>query len=265
MNAQKSQTKTYFHVSPCPDVLAEAFCATAAGAISEAQKKKGKAVVFLAGGKTPEKFYSALAGYSKNESVAEWKRVEFFTGDERNVPPDSAESNFRMARAALCRDGSRIGPDQVKGVGTAGRTPAEAAAEYGAMMLASTGGSGVPDLLILGIGPDCHTASIFPGAFRSDDADRHGRRPEIFVSLYVPKLSAVRFTVTPGVIENSPAVILLAAGGEKAEALENAMRPGASFDEFPASVIFSGGGAGKGPKAPRKVHVFTDIDKFQRK
>jgi 6-phosphogluconolactonase len=183
--------------------------------IAEALKVRGAATVGLAGGTTPKSAYELLAA-----ERLDWERVDFYFGDERCVPPDHPDSNYRMACGALVRPG---GPRQER----IHRARAElddreaAAAEYEAVLPAAL------DALVLGIGEDGHTASLFPG---SEAVHEEKRRVRVIRGAKPPPW---RLTITPPVIRAARKVLVLAAGGGKADAVARALKPG-DFAEVPA-------------------------------
>jgi 6-phosphogluconolactonase len=173
-----------------------------AGAIAE----RGWCSLGLAGGRTPEPIYRELA----SESSVDWSRVDVFFNDERAVPPDHPESNYRMVHLALL---SRvpIPAGQVHRM-EAERPDREAAArEYERTLPPRL------DILLLGMGPDGHTASLFPGSAVLDERDR------LVVPVTGAKPPAERLTITPPVIEAARKVAVIATGGDKALMVERAI------------------------------------------
>jgi len=179
-----------------------------AGAIAA----RGSCALGLAGGRTPEPVYRALV----SDSRIAWSRVDVFFSDERAVPPDDPESNYRMVRLALL---SRvpIPPGQVHRM-EAERPDRDAAAlEYERILPQPL------DVLLLGMGPDGHTASLFPGAAALDERDRR------VIPVVGAKAPAERLTITPPVIEAARTVGVIATGEDKAamvaRAVEGAVTP----------------------------------------
>ena len=165
----------------------------------------GARSLVLAGGTTPKRCYEILAGLD----VA-WGRVSVLFGDERCVPPDDPESNYRMAREALL---GRIAPATVY------RMPAELGPEEGARAYADVVRHVTPfDLVVLGIGEDGHIASLFPG---HSLLKATGLTAGIHDS---PKPPPERVTLTLGVIRDARHVLILATGAGKAEAVALAQR-----------------------------------------
>jgi 6-phosphogluconolactonase len=169
--------------------------------------------IALAGGSTPRATY-ALLGASPYRERVEWERLEIFFGDERCVPPDHADSNYRMAKEALL-ERVPIHPSLVHRI-AGERPPVEAAAAY-AEELAQLGHPPRLDLVLLGMGPDGHTASLFPGttALAENEA--------LVVPNYVDKLAAWRVTMTVPLLNAARRVLVTAVGAQKAEALRQAL------------------------------------------
>lgn len=163
----------------------------------------------LAGGSTPKATYRRLAGPLRDR--VDWSRVELYFGDERCVPPDHADSNYRMAREALL-DHVPLPPGHVHRM--RGEDPPEAAAAaYEALLPPCL------DFVFLGMGADGHTASLFPGT--SALGAPPGAR---CVATYVGKLGAFRITLTAEYLIAARELVVLVAGAEKAGALRDALR-----------------------------------------
>ena len=185
----------------------------------------------LAGGSTPRDLYRLLADpHARCRGEMPWQRTHVFWGDERNVPPDHGESNFRMAREAML-DHVPVPAANVHRI--LGEEPAERAAKlYEAELRAAFGAdaamseSAAPrfDLVLLGLGADGHTASLFPGSSALDERARWVAAP------YVPALAAFRITLTLPAINGAAAVLFLVAGADKAEAVRAVL----AGDEPPA-------------------------------
>ncbi len=216
-----------FLVHETSDELAEAaareFVARAEGAIN----KHGRFAVVLAGGSTPKTTYEALARDYSDE--LDWGRVHVFFGDERTVPPDHEDSNYRMAHEALL---SRVPVGSVHRM-RGELPPAEAAAAYEEELREFFGPDGVPgfDLILLGLGEDGHTASLFPETSVLDVTDRW------VVANPVLKLETTRLTLTIPVLNAAKAVTFLVAGENKAEALREILERDAAPRGYPAKFV----------------------------
>ena len=187
-----------------------------------------RATIALAGGGTPRAAYQHLAG-----RCPPWGRVEFFFGDERCVPPDAEGSNYGMAREALL-DRIPLRPEQVHRM-LGELPPEEGAARAEEDLRARVPGSPWPvfDLVLLGMGPDGHTASLFPGSPELDEMRRLAvpvHRPEMpqpwRISLTMPVLNAARrVLVVVGASAKAPMVRRAVAGDRSVPA--GRLRPGA--------------------------------------
>jgi 6-phosphogluconolactonase len=162
----------------------------------------------------------------------DWARVHVFWGDERCVPPDHAESNYRMAREALLDQVSIIPAQNVHRM-RGEIDPEEAADGYETDLRACFGVSAPPrfDLILLGMGDDGHTASLFPGA----EAIREQAR--WVAAYYVEKLGAWRLTLTPVVLNAAANVIFLVVGAGKAARLREVLDGPYQPDRLPAQVV----------------------------
>lgn len=219
------------HVFDNPDELAAAaardFTERAAAAISE----RDRFTAVLAGGSTPKATYEILARDYANE--VEWQKVHVFIGDERTVPPDHADSNFRMASEALLDHVPAASVHRMRGE----LDPEAAAEEYESELREFFGGPPAFDLIHLGIGDDGHTASLFP---RTEALDSKHR---IAVSNPVEKLDTVRLTLTKDTINDARAVVFLVAGEGKAEALAEIIEGDGDPRDYPSKFIKPDGGA----------------------
>lgn len=161
--------------------------------------------VALAGGQTPRLLYQAIASH-RDLAIIDWTKVEFFWGDERDVPSDHKDSNYHMADEAL------IGHLPAKPIVQRILTelgPIEAARRYDELLRLT-----VPlDLILLGMGNDGHTASLFPDTSALDEIHR------LAVAVEVKKLSTMRISMTYPAIHSAHQVWILVAGADKAEAL----------------------------------------------
>lgn len=201
---------------------AEAVARDAAEAIARAILAAPDAGPFhlaLAGGTTPRRVYELLAARD-----LPWPRVQIWFGDERCVPPEDKESNYAMARAALL-ERAKLPPANVHRMRGELADRDAAAREYEAALPARL------DLLLLGIGPDGHTASLFPGA----SALREQRRR--VVAVVGPKPPPNRLTITPPVIAAAARVVVLATGAEKATAVRCAFDGATDPSECPARLL----------------------------
>jgi 6-phosphogluconolactonase len=195
-------------------------------------RARGRVDVALSGGSTPRALHGLLASAPYRERV-EWQRVQFYWGDERCVPPDSAESNYRMGRETLLSL-LPIQPEQVHRM-RGELPPDEAAAQYERELRESMGlASGqLPrfDLIFLGMGPDGHTLSLFPQTAALHVTDRS------VTANYVPKLDTHRITLTYPTANNAAHVAFLVAGADKAEALAAVLAGPRDTETYPSRLI----------------------------
>ncbi len=194
---------------------------------------EGRFTVALSGGSTPRMMFELLASGPLVDAI-EWPRVYFFWGDERCVPPDDAESNYRMARETLL---SKIGaPDRNVFRIPAEVEPPELAARNYSAALEDFFGVKEPelpgfDLVLLGLGADAHTASLFPhtAALRVTG--------KIAAANYVDKLESYRITLTAEAINRARNVIFLVAGSDKAPALASVFGESRDPETYPGQLI----------------------------
>ncbi|MGQ9627050.1 MAG: 6-phosphogluconolactonase [Anaerolineae bacterium] len=205
-----NEVKVYSDAESLARAAAEHFLTLA----REAAKARGRFNVALSGGQTPRRLYEILAGPPFRESIP-WARVQIFWGDERCVPPTHPESNYRMAREALL-DKIPIPQENIHRI-QGELPPDQAAAAYQMELEATLGVNGRLDLILLGMGADGHTASLFPGS------EAIHERARWVVAQYVEKLRAWRITLTPAAINAAANVIFLVSGVGKAESLRQAL------------------------------------------
>jgi 6-phosphogluconolactonase len=195
----------------------------------KALRARRRFTLSLSGGSTPKALYESLAG-----AEIDWARCQVFFGDERCVPPDHADSNYRMAREALL---SRIAiPEKnVHRVKSEDADPERAAKAYeqelqGFFKL-RPGELPTFDLVLMGMGPDGHTASLFPGTTALSEEVR------LAVAPYVERLNAWRITLTAPVFNHARCVLFLVAGEDKSEALKGVLESDRPADELPAKLV----------------------------
>ena len=186
--------------------LADTFVREARASI----EARGAFFVALAGGTTPKNAYELLAQEPRRTQV-DWTHVFVYFGDERCVPPESGESNYRMATDAFL-SGVALPAAHVHRM-HGEDDPLSAARDYAALLVETMGDLPRFDLIMLGMGADGHTASLFPGTDPLADDERLVRAP------YVDKLQSYRITVTPLVINSARSVVIATEGLAKAPAL----------------------------------------------
>jgi 6-phosphogluconolactonase len=201
----------------------------------EAVRARGFFTVALSGGSTPKGLYSLLAdGNEGFRARVAWDKIHFFWGDERHVPPDHPESNYRMAYEALLSK-VPVPPDNVHRIKAENPNAAEAARDYEEVLREffnlGTGQKPRFDLVLLGMGPEGHTASLFPGSEVIHEKSR------LVAATWVEKFKTYRITLTPPVLNNAICIMFLVCGEEKAETLKSVLQGEYRPDQFPAQAI----------------------------
>ena len=224
MNTERAAL-TVFDDAPS---LAEALAAHVVSVGADAIERRGRFDIALSGGSTPQATYALLHDERRRRAI-DWSLVRFFFGDERCVPSDHAESNYRAAKETLF-DPLQIRPHAVfRMLGEA--EPAKAAQLYVETLKQELGTEPVFDLVLLGMGPDGHTASLFPGTDpETDDA-------ELVRAPWVEKFSTHRITITPHVINSARNVAIAAAGSDKAAALAAVIDGQYKPNEYPIQIV----------------------------
>jgi 6-phosphogluconolactonase len=211
-------------VLPDPAALAreatDRFVALARSAIAT----QGRFTVTLSGGSTPQALYAQLV-----TQPIEWAHVHIFWGDERCVPPNHPDSNYGMAQRTLLShiDIPAQNVHRLKGE----LDPAQAAQQYEDELRAIFGTAPCFDLILLGMGADAHTASLFPGTPALHEQQRW------VVASFVAKLQTQRLTLTPPIINQATTVIFLIAGNDKAAALQSVWHGRHDPDRYPAQIV----------------------------
>ncbi len=250
---------TDVRVFDAPSALAEAAADLTLELAEAAVRERGRFVWGLAGGSTPRALYETLAK-PPYAAAMPWRAIHVFWGDERCVPADHPDSNQRMAREALL---NAVAPASIVPIPTENATPAEsaAAAERGLRRLFNSDNDAPPhprqevrrragglfnddnadpprpDLLLLGIGSDGHTASLFPGTDALDETER------LFAANWIPQLGAWRVTATLLLINAARRIVFLAQGHDKADAVRKALHPASGAPPLPAALAAPTDGA----------------------
>jgi 6-phosphogluconolactonase len=215
-------------MAPAPEIrivnsaadLFQAAAAEFAGLASEAVRRQGRFRVALSGGSTPKGLYSLLAG-AAGASIP-WDKTCFFWSDERHVPPDHPESNYRMANEAML---SKVParPENIFRIHSEEKDANAAAAAYEQTLRTFFGLRPCEfprfDLILLGLGPEGHAASLFPDSPAMEEKNR------LVVDNWVEKFKTDRITFTLPLLNHAACVMFLISGNEKAailrEVLEN--------------------------------------------
>jgi len=213
--------------------VAQAGAARVATWLSAAVSARKRATVALAGGRTPEALYRLLAETPYRDRI-DWDRVEIFWGDERCVPPDHPESNYRMVREALLAH-VPIPDANIHRMRGELADPVVAAHGYEEVLRKAcrVEVDTLPrlDVCLLGLGSDGHTASLFPGS------PSIRARQRWVMAGWVEKLGEWRLTLTPRVINNARHVLFLATGAEKAETVRVVLEASVVPDRLPAQIV----------------------------
>jgi 6-phosphogluconolactonase len=198
------------------------FIATCA---EDSLKERGEFHWLLCGGSTPQTTYRLLAGNPYGQRGF-WLRTHFYWGDERCVPPESEQSNYRLAKESLL-DLIATPDAQIHRMPADAPDKEAAAAVYEAVLPAR------PDLILLGMGKDGHTASLFPHSPALGEARRR------VVRVVAPEYAVPRdrLTITPPVLIRAGKILMLVEGADKAEALEKVFGPGGDVQETPARLV----------------------------
>jgi 6-phosphogluconolactonase len=228
-------------IYPDGAALARAAADDLARIAQESVAARGIFTVALAGGSTPKRLYSLLANDAPYRQLP-WAQMNFFFGDERHVPPDDKDSNFLMAKETLFCSGL-IPEENIHRIKAELTDAGAAAAEYDAqlhhffeepMRL-----DGFPrfDLILLGMGPDGHTASLFPGSPGLEEKSRW------VIANPVEKFHTDRITLTFPVLNAARTVHLLVGGADKADKIAEVLNPKANAASYPVQRVTPKDGA----------------------
>ena len=193
--------------------------------LRNALQTNGRATLAISGGNSPRPMFSRLAA-----SHFDWSHVHIFWVDERCVPPDSDQSNYKLANETLIGPAA-INPANVHRI-QGELDPEDAARRYVADITRVFGSGELPtfDLIHRGMGPDAHTASLFPGEPLIEN------RTDIAAAVWVEKMKSHRVTLLPGVLLKARQTVLQVAGADKAEALFNVLRGPEDVKQYPCQL-----------------------------
>ncbi len=228
MASTAREIRVYKDVAELASQTAEEFSRLAQACVAA----HGRFTVALAGGSTPKAAYELLASEPYCSQLP-WDCIHVFWGDERPVPPDHPESNYSMAHEAMLSKVAIPGANIYRIVAEEGAQQAADAYETTLRMFFGLEGSALPrfDLVLLGMGPDGHTASLFPGTTVVHEETRLVAAP------WVEKFNSFRITMTPPVLCNAAHVVFAAGGAEKAETLCQVLQGDYQPDHYPSQVI----------------------------
>jgi 6-phosphogluconolactonase len=207
--------KPVLEIYPETDAVLHAAAERITATLEAGLRKKDNPTLVLTGGKTPKPAYELLSMSPYNNRI-DWSRIHFFWGDERCVPPEDPESNFGMAWQTWISK-ITLAPGHVHRI--IGELPDadRAASAYEAEIRTILPGAGVPsfDLVLLGMGTDGHTASLFPGT--------RWEEQRLVVANQAPESGLRRISMTPRLVNAAQAIIFLAAGANKSKALADVL------------------------------------------
>jgi len=217
------------HAYPNKEKLVAATTERIADCMEQSIQKNGLCNMALSGGKTPGGIFSLLASNPYRDRL-DWSRLHIFWGDERMVPPEHQDSNFRLVRETLL-DHIKM-PDENVHRMRGEIAPEEAAAEY-AELLHDHFKDSPPcfDLMLLGLGEDGHTASLFPETDAVEECEKHA------VAVFVPKLDAWRVTLTLPVLNAARKILFLVSGKSKSKMVQRIMSNKQPAKEIPATMV----------------------------
>ena len=201
-------------------------------AANEAVDDRGRFTIALSGGSTPKALFNLLATNAR--TALPWDRTFFFWGDERHVPPTDPESNFRMADETMLSK-IPVAPGHIFRVQAENPDAAAAAAAYEQTLRTffqlQPGEFPHFDLILLGMGPDGHTASLFPGTKALEEKSR------LVVANWVEKFKTHRITFTLPVLNAALNVAFLVSGTDKADALKQVLEGNAPGEQYPSKLV----------------------------
>ena len=204
------------------------------GCSNEALNHKSYFSIALSGGSTPKALFSLLVEDASFNERIRWDKLHFFWGDERHVLPEDENSNYRMANEMMLAK-ARVRTGNIHRMQTE-QPDAEKVAQYYEQELKNffqlkTGQLPVFDFNLLGIGPDGHTASLFP------ETQALYEKQRLVVANWVEKLQTHRITMTTPVLNNADTIVFLVSGSEKAEILQKVLEGDHRPDLLPAQLI----------------------------
>jgi 6-phosphogluconolactonase len=216
------------------EAMSRAAADTIAEHISESLKTHDVYSIALSGGSTPRRLYTLLAGDPELRVQIPWDRVHFFWGDERHVPPDHPESNYLMALEAML---SRVpipldNIHRIRGeYPAADRAARDYIQEIRRFFDLAAGELPCFNCVLLGMGSDGHTASLFPGS------PALGEQKRLVMANWIDKFQSFRITLTAPVFNNADLILLLVSGSKKADTLKAVLAGDRSSDHYPVQRI----------------------------
>ena len=216
------------------EAMSKAAAETLVRQLEETLQTRDVFSISLSGGSTPRRLYALLADDPALRAQIPWERIHFFWGDERHVSPDHPDSNYRMADTALLSK-VPIPATNIHRMRAENPDAAKAAADYEQeirrFFKIESGQLPRFNCVLLGMGADGHTASLFPGTAALAETWR------LVVSNWVKKFQSYRMTLSLPVINNADYILFLVAGREKAETLKAVLEDDSKTIRFPAQYI----------------------------
>lgn len=218
-------------IYPDIDTLSHEAARYAVRVASEAITTHGRFTLALAGGSTPKKLYGLLASEPYRDQI-DWSLTEIFWSDERCVPPDNEDSNYHLAHEVLLSK-VPLSASQIHRMPADAEDREKASLTYTQEIQRVFGTNGIPsfDLIQLGMGPEGHTASLFP-----HQASLH-EQTRLVMPVTVPKPPPPRLTFTPLLLNAASHILFLVTGQDKADALQAVLEGEYNPDEYPAQII----------------------------
>jgi len=215
-----------------PQELFAAAAEVVVGAATDAVAQRGRFTISLSGGSTPKSLFNLLATNAR--TVLPWERMFFFWGDERHVPPTDPDSNYRMAEETMLSK-VPVPPGNVFRMAAENPDAAAVAEEYEKTLrkffALEPGQVPVFDLILLGMGPDGHTASLFPGTAGLQEKSR------LVIANWVEKMKTSRLTFTLPVLNAARCVTFLVSGTDKAAVLRTVLEGDVPAEQYPAMLV----------------------------
>ena len=215
-----------------PQELFAAAAEVVVGAATDAVAQRGRFTISLSGGSTPKSLFNLLATNAR--TVLPWERMFFFWGDERHVPPTDPDSNYRMAEETMLSK-VPVPPGNVFRMAAENPDAAAVAEDYEKTLrkffALEPGQVPVFDLILLGMGPDGHTASLFPGTAGLQEKSR------LVIANWVEKMKTSRLTFTLPVLNAARCVTFLVSGTDKAAVLRTVLDGDVPAEQYPAKLL----------------------------
>jgi len=217
------------HIAKNANQLSEDLAAWIGNYITEVLTKKERFTFVLSGGSTPKRLYSILSATPYKETIA-WERIHFFWGDERAVPYADDRNNAKMCYEELLSKVPVL--EQNIHVMRTDISPEESVKAYEAVLDEYLKGSETSfDLVLLGMGDDGHTLSLFPGTEVIHEKDHN------VAAFFLAAQDMYRITLTAPIVNDSACVVFMAVGNGKAETLKNVLEGKRNVDQFPSQII----------------------------